>query len=110
MAQSKTDRIDRFLLHPLLGPAALVVVVLLMFQLVFTVADPFMGWIEAAPQIISAVARRGYVVSGGGCAPLTEQIVARILESGDADAHLDAMRRRCRWRRWTWIRVWIRIR
>ena len=55
-----------------------------------------LGWIEAAPQIISAVARRGYVVSGGGCAPFTEQIVARVLESGDADAHLDAMRQRCR--------------
>ena len=55
-----------------------------------------LGWIEAAPQIISAVARRGYVVSGGGCAPFAEQIVSRVLESGDADAHLDAMRRRCR--------------
>ena len=54
-----------------------------------------LGWIEAAPQIISAVARRGYVISGGGCAPFAEQIVSRVLESGDADAHLDAMRQRC---------------
>lgn len=72
VAQSKTDRIDRFLLHPLLGPAALVVVVLLMFQLVFTVADPFMGWIEAAQDwvssgveaVTSAGAVRSFLVDG----------------------------------------------
>lgn len=45
---SRTDRIDRWLLHPLLGPLALLAVMLAMFQLVFVVADPFMGWIEAA--------------------------------------------------------------
>ncbi len=54
IARSRTDRLDRLLLHPLLGPVALVVVVLLMFQLVFTVADPFMGWIEAAQEWVSA--------------------------------------------------------
>lgn len=53
-----------------------------------------LGWIEAAPPIIAAVARRGYIVSGGGCAPFTEQIVSRVLQSGDADTHLDAMRQR----------------
>ncbi len=53
IARSRTDRIDRCLLHPVLGPLVLVVVVLLMFQLVFTVADPFMGWIEAAQDWVS---------------------------------------------------------
>ena len=47
IARSRTDRLDRLLLHPLFGPAALVGVVLVMFQLVFKVAEPFMGWIEA---------------------------------------------------------------
>jgi ferrous iron transport protein B len=46
VARSTTDRLDRVLLHPLLGPAVLVAVVIGMFQLVFAVADPFIGWIE----------------------------------------------------------------
>ncbi len=50
---SRTDRIDRWLLHPLLGPVALLGVVLGMFQLVFVVADPFLGWIEAAQGFVS---------------------------------------------------------
>ena len=44
--RSRTDRIDAVLLHPLFGTLFLVAFVLLMFQLVFTVAEPFMGWIE----------------------------------------------------------------
>lgn len=46
VARSTTDRLDRVLLHPLLGPLVLVGVVLGMFQLVFAVAEPFIGWIE----------------------------------------------------------------
>lgn len=53
ISRSMTDKLDGLFLHPLLGPAALVGVVLLMFQLVFTVADPFMGWIEAGQDFIS---------------------------------------------------------
>ncbi|MGB3967451.1 MAG: ferrous iron transporter B, partial [Planctomycetota bacterium] len=48
VAASRTDRLDRWLLHPVLGPLVLLGVVLGMFQLVFAVADPFIGWIEAA--------------------------------------------------------------
>jgi ferrous iron transport protein B len=45
--RSRTDRVDAVLLHRWLGPMVLVAVVLLMFQLVFTVAEPAIGWIEA---------------------------------------------------------------
>jgi len=72
VARSRTDRLDRLLLHPLLGPAALVLVVLLMFQLVFTVAEPFMGWIEAGQEVVTGLveaateagALRSFLVDG----------------------------------------------
>lgn len=48
VARSTTDRVDRVLLHPVLGPLLLVAVVLAMFQIVFVVAEPFIGWVEAA--------------------------------------------------------------
>lgn len=53
--RSRTDRIDRALLHPLLGPVVLLGVLFVMFQLVFTVAEPFMGWIEAAQGWVNEV-------------------------------------------------------
>lgn len=46
-SRSFTDKLDGWLLNPVFGPIFLTVVVLVMFQLVFTVAEPFMGWIEA---------------------------------------------------------------
>lgn len=54
VARSRTDRIDALLLHPLAGPLILAAVVLGMFQLVFTVAEPFMGWIEAIQDLAGA--------------------------------------------------------
>lgn len=54
ISQSRTDKLDRLLLHPLFGPVCLVAVTLVMFQLVFTVAEPFMGWIEATQEWLSA--------------------------------------------------------
>jgi ferrous iron transport protein B len=48
VARSATDALDRWLLHPLFGPLALVAVMVAMFQLVFVVAAPAIGWIEAA--------------------------------------------------------------
>lgn len=42
-----TDRIDRVVLHPLLGPLLLALLLFLMFQAVFTLAETPMGWIEA---------------------------------------------------------------
>ena len=46
LRRSFTDKVDGWLLHPVIGPIFLTAVVLVMFQLVFTVAEPFMGWIE----------------------------------------------------------------
>ncbi len=42
-----SDRIDRWVLHPVIGPALLAVVLFLVFQAVFTWAETPMGWIEA---------------------------------------------------------------
>ncbi len=41
-----TDKVDRFLLHPLWGTLVFFGVVFLLFQAVFTLAAPFQGWIE----------------------------------------------------------------
>ncbi len=43
-----SDRIDHWVLHPVIGPALLAVVLFLVFQAVFTWAETPMGWIEAA--------------------------------------------------------------
>ena len=42
-----TDRIDRVLCHKLWGTLIFAAIMVLMFQAVFTAAEPFMGWIEA---------------------------------------------------------------
>lgn len=41
-----TSRIDRLLLHPVLGTLVFLLVMFLFFQVVFTVAAPFQDWIE----------------------------------------------------------------
>ena len=73
-----------------LGPLVLVVVVLLMFQLVFTVADPFMGWIEAAQDWVSggvaAMTAEGAwrsflvdgIVNGVGSDQLTMSVAGKV--------------------------------
>ncbi len=43
-----SDRIDRIVLHPLIGPPLLAVVLFLIFQAVFSWAAAPMGWIETA--------------------------------------------------------------
>ncbi|MES1924759.1 ferrous iron transporter B [Salinisphaera sp. T31B1] len=45
-ARSTDDAIDRWLLHPVVGLAALAVMMFLIFQAVFSWAEPLMGWIE----------------------------------------------------------------
>lgn len=52
IARSRTDRLDALLLHPVLGPLVLLAVVVGMFQLVFTVAEPFMAAIEAGQDLV----------------------------------------------------------
>ena len=72
ISHSMTDRLDRGLLHTIFGPVLLVAVVLVMFQLVFTVAEPFMGWIEVGQgwlstgveAITSTGAVRSFLVDG----------------------------------------------
>jgi len=53
-ATTWTDRLDRVLLHLVLGPIVLAAVILGVFQLVFTVAAPFMGWVEAGQDWLAA--------------------------------------------------------
>jgi ferrous iron transport protein B len=43
---SSTERIDRVLLHPIWGLAIFTATMALVFQLVFTWADPLIGWVE----------------------------------------------------------------
>ncbi len=43
-----TDRIDRVVLHPVIGPALLAVIMFLIFQAVFAWAETPMGWIEGS--------------------------------------------------------------
>ena len=43
-----SEKIDRVVLHPVLGPWILLVILFLLFQAVFTWAEAPMGWIEAA--------------------------------------------------------------
>lgn len=70
--RSRTDRVDAVLLHPWFGPLALVAVVIGMFQLVFTVAEPAIGWIEglqggvaaAVEAVVPAGAFRSFLVDG----------------------------------------------
>jgi ferrous iron transport protein B len=52
--RTATDRLDGLLLHSLLGPVVLLVVLVLLFQLVFTVAEPFMGYVETGQAAVSS--------------------------------------------------------
>lgn len=47
-ARGLTDRIDRVVLHPILGPLLLAGLLFLVFQAVFSLAEVPMGWIEGA--------------------------------------------------------------
>jgi ferrous iron transport protein B len=48
-----SDRLDSVALHPIAGPTLLLAVILAMFQVVFTVAEPFMGLIEEGQGILA---------------------------------------------------------
>jgi ferrous iron transport protein B len=69
---SRSDRIDAFLLHPVLGPLLLGLLMVGIFQLVFTVAEPFVGWIEtiqggiggAIEAVVAPGALRSFLVDG----------------------------------------------
>ena len=50
-----TDRLDALLLHRVFGPVLLLLVLMFAFQVVFTVAEPFVAMIEAAQQHLEAL-------------------------------------------------------
>lgn len=52
-----TDRIDRVALHAVLGPLLLAFVMLLVFQFVFTAAEPFVGLVEQAQELLAEFVR-----------------------------------------------------
>ncbi|MDR0440998.1 MAG: ferrous iron transporter B, partial [Candidatus Accumulibacter sp.] len=56
IAHTTSDRIDRFALHPALGPALLAVLLFLMFQAVFAWAEAPIGWIEDATAWVGELA------------------------------------------------------
>ena len=47
------------------------------------------GWVEASPALLQLLAASGYVVSGGGVAPFTSEVIAEALLVGDQDAFLE---------------------
>ena len=47
LERSMSDRIDRVALHPILGPIILFVLMTLMFQSIFSWAEPLMGWVDS---------------------------------------------------------------
>lgn len=51
-AHAFTDRADRVLLHPLVGPLLLFALLFLIFQAVFAWAEAPMGWIESATALL----------------------------------------------------------
>lgn len=53
--RTTTDRLDAVLLHPLLGPLLLVLVMVGIFQLVFTAAEPFVALVEAVQGAIAGL-------------------------------------------------------
>ncbi len=67
-----TDRLDAVLLHRLLGPLLLAAVVVLLFQVVFTAAEPFVAGIETGQEwlgdrlggLFAPGATRSFVVDG----------------------------------------------
>jgi ferrous iron transport protein B len=44
--QSRSAKVDRYLLHPILGPILLVLIMTFMFQAIFSWAEPLMGLID----------------------------------------------------------------
>jgi len=56
---TRSERIDKFLLHPVLGPIVLVAIMILVFQSIFTWAAPFMSAIDGAFVSLASIVRNG---------------------------------------------------
>ncbi|MDR0576468.1 MAG: ferrous iron transporter B [Candidatus Accumulibacter sp.] len=70
-----SDRIDRFALHPVLGPALLAAMLFLVFQAVFSWAEAPMGWIEDAFAWLGGLAG-GYLGDGWAKSLIVDGIIA----------------------------------
>lgn len=73
--QSWTDRVDRILLHPALGFGIFLLLMGVVFQSLFTWADPAIGWIE---DIVGSVG--GFVESQLPAGLFSELIVSGVIE------------------------------
>ncbi len=69
---SRTDRIDRVLLHPALGFALFLALMTVVFQALFAGADPVIGWIEGLFAWLGGVA----------AAALPEGLLSDLVENG----------------------------
>jgi ferrous iron transport protein B len=86
-ADSRTRRIDSVLLHPVGGVAVFVLVMLALFQSIFTLAMPAVDWIDARmgsfgswlgdllPGVLGELVRDGIVAGVGGVLVFLPQIV-----------------------------------
>ncbi len=71
---TRSERIDRFLLHPLLGPIFLLVIIMFMFQSVFSWAGPAMELIDSAFGMLGAQIE-GFMTEG----PLRSLVVDGVV-------------------------------
>lgn len=71
---SRSDKIDRFLLHPFLGPVILVALMIFMFQAIFSWAEPLMNLIDSGVGYV-ADAVNGLMVPG----PLQSLLVDGVI-------------------------------
>jgi ferrous iron transport protein B len=83
-----SDRIDRVVLHPVLGPLLLAVLLFLVFQAVFSWAEAPKGWIESgtawvgdaitgllAPGLLRSLLVDGVIAGAGGVLAFLPQII-----------------------------------
>ena len=71
---SSTERVDRVLLHPVIGPAVFLVLMVLVFQAIFSWAAPFMDLIDSLFGSV-ALAVEGSMTEG----PLRSLLVDRVI-------------------------------
>jgi len=55
-----------------------------------------LGWAHAEPRVLARLSEHGALRSGGGLNPLGSAVTHSIVESGDLDANIDALRERLR--------------
>jgi ferrous iron transport protein B len=77
VSHSLTNRLDRVLLHPIIGFIALIALLFVMFQAVFSLADAPIGWIESGIAIVSD-AVRGALAPGFVRDLLVEGVIAGV--------------------------------